>query len=42
MLAPCEPAYSLRSSGGALLAVPKSRLKSKGDEPLDFGTTYRR
>ncbi|KAF7661620.1 hypothetical protein LDENG_00256630, partial [Lucifuga dentata] len=31
MLTPYEPVRSLRSSGGTLLAVPKSRLKSKGD-----------
>ena len=32
MLTPYEPVRSLRSSGGGLLAVPKSRLKSKGDQ----------
>ena len=31
ILIPYEPARSLRSSGGALLTVPKSRLKTKGD-----------
>ncbi|KAF7641110.1 hypothetical protein LDENG_00293840 [Lucifuga dentata] len=31
MLTPYEPVCSLISSGGTLLAVPKSRLKSKGD-----------
>ncbi|KAF7643078.1 hypothetical protein LDENG_00244710, partial [Lucifuga dentata] len=31
MLTPYEPVRSLRSLGGTLLAVPKSRLKSKGD-----------
>ncbi|KAF7660645.1 hypothetical protein LDENG_00278370 [Lucifuga dentata] len=31
MLTPYEPVSSLRSSGGILLAVPKSRLKSKDD-----------
>ncbi|KAF7641545.1 hypothetical protein LDENG_00278180, partial [Lucifuga dentata] len=31
MLTPYESVRSLRSSGGTLLAVPKSRLKSKGD-----------
>ncbi|KAF7641396.1 hypothetical protein LDENG_00282490 [Lucifuga dentata] len=31
MLTPYEPVCSLSSSGGTLLAVPKSRLKSKGD-----------
>ncbi|KAF7644658.1 hypothetical protein LDENG_00218110 [Lucifuga dentata] len=31
MLTPYEPVRSLRSSSGTLLAVPKSRLKSKGD-----------
>ena len=31
MLTQYEPVPSLRSSSGALLAVPKSRLKSKGD-----------
>ncbi|KAF7642005.1 hypothetical protein LDENG_00264860, partial [Lucifuga dentata] len=31
MLTPCESVLSLRSSGGTILAVPKSRLKSKGD-----------
>ncbi|KAF7648716.1 hypothetical protein LDENG_00152870 [Lucifuga dentata] len=31
MLTPYEPVRSLRSSGGTLLAVSKSRLKSKGD-----------
>ena len=36
MLTPYEPARSLRSSGGALLAVPKSRLKSKGDRAFSI------
>ncbi|KAF7651423.1 hypothetical protein LDENG_00111240, partial [Lucifuga dentata] len=31
MLTPYESVRSLRSSGGTLLAVPKWRLKSKGD-----------
>ncbi|KAF7644450.1 hypothetical protein LDENG_00221770 [Lucifuga dentata] len=31
MLTPYEPVRSLISSGGTLLAVPKLRLKSKGD-----------
>ncbi|KAF7655435.1 hypothetical protein LDENG_00055950, partial [Lucifuga dentata] len=31
MLTPYESVHSLRSSGGTLLAVPKWRLKSKGD-----------
>ncbi|KAF7660241.1 hypothetical protein LDENG_00285960 [Lucifuga dentata] len=31
MLTPYEPVRSLKSLGGTLLAVPKSRLKSKGD-----------
>ncbi|KAF7641734.1 hypothetical protein LDENG_00273640 [Lucifuga dentata] len=30
MLTPYEPVRSLRTSGGTLVAVPKSRLKSKG------------
>ncbi|KAK0135192.1 hypothetical protein N1851_028985 [Merluccius polli] len=38
MLAHYEPVGSLRSSGGGLLAVPKSRLKSKGS-PLDLQLT---
>ena len=44
MLTPYEPVRSFRSSGGALLAVPKSRLKSKvtvllPSGPLGFGMT---
>ncbi|KAF7642200.1 hypothetical protein LDENG_00262640 [Lucifuga dentata] len=31
MLTPYEPVCSLRSSGGTILAVPKSRVKCKGD-----------
>ncbi|KAF7641597.1 hypothetical protein LDENG_00276220, partial [Lucifuga dentata] len=31
MLTPYESVRSFRSSGGNLVAVPKSRLKSKGD-----------
>ena len=31
MLTPYEPAHSLRSLGGALLAVPKLRLMTNGD-----------
>ncbi|KAF7641764.1 hypothetical protein LDENG_00272630, partial [Lucifuga dentata] len=30
ILTPYEPVHSLRSSAGTLLAVPESRLKSKG------------
>ncbi|KAF7653101.1 hypothetical protein LDENG_00087250 [Lucifuga dentata] len=31
MLTPYEPVHTLRSSGGTLVAVPMTRLKSKGD-----------
>ena len=36
MLIPHEPVRSFRSSGGALLAVPKSKLKSKGDHTFSI------
>uniref|UniRef100_A0A672YDQ4 Reverse transcriptase domain-containing protein n=1 Tax=Sphaeramia orbicularis TaxID=375764 RepID=A0A672YDQ4_9TELE len=36
MLVDYEPARSLRSSGRGLLAVPKSRLKSKGDRAFSI------
>lgn len=39
MLTPYEPARKLRSSGGAFLAVPKSRLKSKCDRAFAVGVT---
>lgn len=32
MLTPYEPSPGLRSSGGALLVVPQTRLKSKSDQ----------
>ena len=38
MLNPYEPVRSLRSLGGALLAVPKLRLKSKGDRAFAIRT----
>lgn len=34
LFTPDEPACNLRSTGEALLAVPKSRLKSEGDRAL--------
>lgn len=38
MLTQYEPVHSLSSSGGALLAVPKLRLKSKGDHTFAIRT----